>query len=66
MSVLISLFMKIKKLLRHLALIFMIALASILPIPMTFFRKDNLPKNLIEQMDTKNDHTDDEDVKELF
>jgi len=43
-----------------------IALASILPVPITFYRKDNLPKYLIEQIDSKDDETEDEEVKEIF
>lgn len=58
--------MKIKKKLRLLVLAFMIGLACILPIPMTFFRKDNLPKNLIEQVDINEDEDESDDIKELF
>lgn len=58
--------MKIKKILRLLALVFMIGLACILPVPMTFTRKDDMPKYLIEQVD-ENDNTDEEDnIKALF
>ena len=55
-----------KRILRLVALILIIALASILPVPITFYRKDNLPKYLIEQIDAKEDETDNEDIKELF
>lgn len=48
-----------------IALILMIGLACILPVPITFTRKDNLPKYLIEQLDSKNDKEED-DIKELF
>lgn len=55
-----------KRILRLIALLLIIALASILPVPITFYRKDNLPKYLIEQIDAKEDETDNEDIKELF
>ncbi|MDO5971226.1 hypothetical protein Q4Q35_15570 [Flavivirga aquimarina] len=58
--------MKTKKLLRLLALIFMIALASVLPVPITFQSKDNLPKFNIEQIDKKEEDVESEDIKELF
>jgi len=55
-----------KKGLRLMILILMIALASVLPVPITFYRKDNLPKYLIEQIDNNEDETGIEDIKELF
>ena len=55
-----------KRILKLVALILLIALASILPVPITFYRKDNLPKYLIEQIDAKEDGTENEDIKELF
>ena len=58
--------MKIKRLLRLLALILMIAMASIIPVPITFFNKDKLPKFVIEQIDEKEDDSEKEDIKELF
>lgn len=58
--------MKIKRLLRLLALLLMIAMASILPVPITFFNKDKLPKFVIEQIDEKEDDAEKEDIKELF
>ena len=58
--------MKIKRILRLLALVFMIGLACILPIAMTFFRKDDLPKNLIEQIDINENEDEFEDTKEIF
>ncbi|WP_298761581.1 hypothetical protein [uncultured Psychroserpens sp.] len=58
--------MKIKKTLRLIALIFIIVLACIVPFPMQFNQKDNLPKDLIEQVE-KREEEDDEDIsKELF
>jgi len=58
--------MKIKRLLRLLALVLMIAMASILPVPITFFNKDKLPKFVIEQIDEKEEDTEKEDIKEIF
>lgn len=58
--------MNIKRYLRLFALILMIALASVLPIPITFYRKDNLPKFKIEQIDKKEDDTENDDIKDLF
>ena len=55
-----------KKGLRLMVLILMIALASVLPVTITFYRKDNLPKYLIEQIDNNEDETGIEDIKELF
>jgi len=66
LSVCIETMIPFKKLLRLFALIIMIALASILPVPITFYRKDNLPKYLIEQIDKNDDKTVEEDIKELF
>ncbi len=58
--------MKIKRLLRLLALLLMIAMASILPVPITLFNKDKLPKFVIEQIYKKEDDAEKEDIKELF
>ena len=55
-----------KRLLRLSALALMIALASVLPVPITFYRKDDLPKFLIEQLDHKEDEDEKEDIKEIF
>lgn len=62
----IIIYMKIKKLLRLIALILLIALASILPVPITFYRKDNTPKFKIEQLDKKENDIEKDDLKELF
>jgi len=43
----------------------MIGLACILPVPLEFKTKDNLPKNVIEQVEIKDDN-EEEDVLELF
>lgn len=58
--------MKIKRLLRLIALMLMIAMASVLPVPITLFTKDNQPKYLIEQIDTKEDDDEKDGIKELF
>ena len=58
--------MKIKRFLRLLALALLIAMASVLPIPITFYNKDKLPKYLIEQIDTKEDEAEQEDIKEIL
>ena len=55
-----------KKGLRLFALILMIALASVLPVPIIFYRKDDLPKNLIEQIDITHDEDEKDNIKELF
>ena len=55
-----------KRILRLLALMLMIALASVLPVPISFFRKDDLPKNLTEQIDTKDDEDEKDVIKEIF
>ncbi len=44
----------------------MIAMASILPVPITLFNKDKLPKFVIEQIYKKEDDAEKEDIKELF
>ena len=58
--------MKIKKTLRFIALIFMICLVCVLPFPLKLAYKDNLPKNLIENVET-NDQDDEKDIlREVF
>ncbi len=52
--------MKLKRGLRLIGLILMIALACVLPVPMTNYKRDNLPKDLIEYVEEKEDE-DDED-----
>ena len=47
-------------------LAFLMGLACILPIPMTFSRKDDVPKYLIEQIDKNENDDEEEEVKELF
>lgn len=58
--------MTLKRFLRLLALAVIIAMASIIPVPITFAKKDNLPKYLIEHLDTKENNDDEDDIKELF
>ncbi len=58
--------MKIKRSLRLILLMLMIGLACVLPVPMTIYRKDELPKNLIEQIDTKEVEAEEDDIRELF
>ncbi len=57
--------MKIKRLLRLLALALMIAMASVLPVPILFYNKDKLPKYLIEQIDKKEKDVENDDIKEI-
>ena len=57
--------MKIKRFIRLLALILLIAMASILPVPLIFYKKDKMPKYLLEQIDKKEDENED-DIKAIF
>ncbi len=57
--------MKLKRILRLLVLALFIGLACILPIPMTFARKDDTPKYFVEQID-QNEEEEDHEIKELF
>lgn len=56
--------MKLKRYLRLIALILVIAMAAALPVPMKFAYKDELPRNLQEQVDTKEE--DEEDNEQDF
>jgi len=58
--------MTLKRFLRLLAMAVLIAMASIIPVSITFSKKDNLPKCLIEHLDTKENDDDEDDIKELF
>ena len=51
---------------RLFALAIIIALACFLPVPIAFYKKDNLPKYTIEKTDTKEDDTEKDDIKEIF
>ena len=57
---------KFKHFLSLLLLALMIGMAAILPVPIVFYGKDNLPKNLTELVENTEDEDDDEDIKELF
>ena len=50
---------KLKRFLRLFLLLIMIGMAAILPVPILFYGKDNLPKNLTELVE-KNEEDDDE------
>jgi len=58
---------KLKRFLRLFLLLLMIGMAAILPVPILFYGKDNLPKNLTELV-KKNEEDDDEsdEIKDLF
>jgi len=57
---------KFKRFLRLFLLLLMIGMAAILPVPILFYGKDNLPKNLTELVEKTEDDDEDDDVKELF
>ena len=57
--------MKIKRILRLLALVIMIAMASVLPVPILFYNKDKLPKHHIEQIDKKESKIENREIKEI-
>ena len=54
-----------KRALRLLALLFMIGLATILPVPIKFYIKDNMPKFKIEQIDKKQEDENKDEIKEI-
>lgn len=54
-----------KRFLRLLLLALFIALASVSPVPILFYSKDNLPKNLIEKAENTEDEEDTDDIKTL-
>ena len=56
----------IKRILRLFLLLLMIGLASVIPVPILFNSKNNLPKNLIEHVETSDDEDNVDDIKELF
>jgi len=57
---------KIKRFLRLFLLLLMIGMAAILPVPILFYGKDNLPKNLTELVEKTEDEDEDDDIKALF
>jgi len=58
--------MTLKRFFRMLALVLLIGMASVLPIPIAFVRKDDVPKFLIEQVDKNENEDKDDNIKELF
>ena len=58
--------MKIKKTLRFISLILMLFLACTAPFPLKFISKDNLPKNLIENIEIKDEEDNQDIIKEVF
>lgn len=57
--------MKIKQIIRLLALILFIAMASVLPVPILFYNKDKMPNYLLEQIDKK-EYENEDDIKAIF
>ena len=53
----------IKKALRLLVLVLIIGLATVLPVPITFYRKDNMPKFKTEQIDKNKEDVKKDDIK---
>ncbi|WP_303317953.1 hypothetical protein Q4Q34_18755 [Flavivirga abyssicola] len=58
--------MRIKKFLRFLMLLIFIIIASIVPFPIKFYKKDNLPSYEIEQIDKKDDDENTENDYQAF
>jgi hypothetical protein len=44
----------------------MIAMASVLPVPILFYGKDHLPKNLTELVEDVTEDDEEDDIKQLF
>jgi hypothetical protein len=57
---------KIKRFLRLFLLLLMIAMASVLPVPILFYGKDHLPKNLTELVEDVTEDDEEDDIKQLF
>ena len=57
---------KFKRFLRLFLLLIMIGMAAILPVPILFYGKDNLPKNLTELVEKTEEEDEDDDIKELY
>jgi len=57
---------KIKRFLRLFLLLLMIAMASVLPVPILFYGKDHLPKNLTELVEEVAEDDEEDDIKQLF
>lgn len=58
--------MRIKKFLRFLMLLVFIVIACIIPFPIQFYKKDNLPSYEIEQIDKKEEEENTEDNYQAF
>jgi len=58
--------MRIKKFLRFLMLLIFIIMASIVPFPIRFYKKDNLPSYEIEQIDKKEEDENTENDYQAF
>lgn len=56
---------KLKRILRLIILIIVICIALVIPVPMIFYAKDNLPKDLIELVEEQDDEENNEDLKEI-
>lgn len=50
---------KFKRAMRLMMLIIAVAMAAALPVPMKLTSKDNLPQNVIEQIDSKEEDEED-------
>ncbi|MDF0708484.1 hypothetical protein [Flagellimonas okinawensis] len=58
--------MKLKKFVRFVMLLFFFIIAAIVPIPISFHKKDNLPTYEIEQLDKKKDEDDESEEYQAF
>ena len=50
---------------RLIILILVISLAAVIPVPIIFYGKDNLPKDLIELVEKDDDEQEKDDIKEI-
>lgn len=57
---------KFKRFLRLFLFLLMIAMASVLPVPILFYGKDHLPKNLTELVEYVAEDDEEDDMKQLF
>ncbi|NAS12977.1 hypothetical protein [Poritiphilus flavus] len=55
--------MRIKKIIRLLAVIAMVGIASVVPFPINYRRKDEFPKVKIEQLDEEEESNEEDTVK---
>lgn len=58
--------MRLKKFMRFLTLLFFLLIASIVPFPLKYYRKDNLPTYKIEQLDNKKEENHEEEEKRFL